>query len=372
MADVTGAYDALRIYDGNSSQAVLLAEVSGKGVKCKILSTGPQMFITFDSDDHGKAMGFSAIFHASNFTQQNQIIKPCTKDNPCHADEGQCYSNEQCSGTLKCGKNNCPAASGYDPGDDCCYDYCAKWLNMTDRTITSPEYPNSYNFWEECIWTISAAENQTVLLQFIDFQVSYLCENDIFGSKAELLNIFQLDSKEADYIKLFDGNSTDKAYLLKDLLGWGYIPSNVESVSHHLTVRFFTDHAAWGAGFKAKIIIKDGLRDKAVNACSVVNPCQVNEGHCFYDGQCIGDLRCGEKNCPTELGYDPDSNCCYDYCSQWLNLTAKTLTSPNYPNNYENMITCSWTITSSSTDDIIKLDFDVFKVRFFHQCTACR
>ena len=149
---------------------------------------------------------------------------------------------------------------------------------------------------------------------------------------------------------------------MADLLGRGYTPSDVQSVNHQLTVRFFTDITYTGAGFKAKILIQDGPRDKAVNACSVANPCHVNQGHCFYDGQCIGELRCGKNNCPTELGYDPDTNCCYDYCSQWLNMTAMTLTSPNYPNRYENMITCSWTITSS-VDSILKIEFENFKVR---------
>ena len=174
---------------------------------------------------------------------------------------------------------------------------------------------------------------------------------------------FQLDWNDNDYIKLFDGNSTDKAYLMADLLGYGYTPSDVQSVSHQLTVRFFTNNADTGAGFKAKILIQDGQTDKAFNACSVVNPCHVNQGHCFYDGQCVGYLRCGENNCPTESGYDSDTNCCYDYCSQWLNISAGTLTSPNYPKPYENMMTCSWMITSSTADNILRIEFDNFRVR---------
>ena len=173
--------------------------------------------------------------------------------------------------------------------------------------------------------------------------------------------MLQLDIFWWDYVKLFDGNSTDKAYLMTDLLGIGYTPQDVQSVSHQLTIRFFTNRATTGAGFKAKIFIQDGQRDKAFNACSVTNPCDVNQGHCFYDGQCIGDLRCGQNNCPPELGYDSDTNCCYDYCSQWLNMTTKTLTSPNYPNVYQNMITCSW-IVNSIVDSIIEIEFEEFEV----------
>ena len=181
--------------------------------------------------------------------------------------------------------------------------------------------------------------------------------------------MLQLDIFWWDYVKLFDGNSTDKAYLMTDLLGIGYTPQDVQSVSHQLTIRFYTGSIGTGAGFKAKILIQNGPRDKAVNACSVANPCHVNQGHCFYDGQCSGNLRCGKNNCPTELGYDSDTNCCYDYCSQWLNISAGTLTSPNYPRFYYDLRTCSWIITSSASS-ILKIEFEVFEVNFYQTSSS--
>ena len=167
-------FDALRIHDGNSSEATLLAEVSdGFHHNVKVSSTGSQMFISFDSDDiFGNWAGFHATFDEDSLTSQNKVVKPCSRDNPCHEGEGQCYSHQQCSGTLKCGKNNCQKESGYGPEHDCCYNYCEQWLDIEDGTITSPEYPNSYNNYEDCIWTISAEENQTVLIQFLRFSVS--------------------------------------------------------------------------------------------------------------------------------------------------------------------------------------------------------
>ena len=166
-------YDALRIYDGNSSDANLLAELSGGHHKFfEISSTGPRMFITFESDEDGYWQGFYAKIKEETFVAQNRSTKPCSKDNPCYEGEGQCYSHNQCVGLLKCGKDNCLTELGYEPEDDCCYDYCGQWLDMKNGTITSPEYPDQYNNEEECIWTISAEENQTVLLQFTDFGVS--------------------------------------------------------------------------------------------------------------------------------------------------------------------------------------------------------
>ena len=184
----------------------------------------------------------------------------------------------------------------------------------------------------------------------------------LFYTSGCIIFTFQLDQYDNDFIKLYDGNSTEQDYLIRELVGLGYTPSDVQSVSHQMTVWFYTNRFQTSTGFKANILIQN---EPINNACSVANPCNVNQGNCFYDGQCNGDLKCGEKNCPIELGYDSDSNCCYDYCSQWLNMTAGTLTSPNYPNWYENMITCSWRITSTA-DTVIKIVFNYFKVIIYH------
>ena len=46
LYDGGSTFDILRIYDGNSSEATLLAEVSGGFHRnVKVSSTGPQMFI---------------------------------------------------------------------------------------------------------------------------------------------------------------------------------------------------------------------------------------------------------------------------------------------------------------------------------------
>ena len=214
MNEEQATYDVLRIYDGNSSDALLLAEVSGGyHYNVKISSNGPQMFITFDSDEVNRWRGFYATFHEELNTTHDEVSKSCSQDNPCKEDEGQCYSNKQCDGTLKCGKSNCLTELGYQKDQDCCFDYCGQWLDVKNGLITSPEYPNLYNNNEECIWTISAEENQTVILQFVNFEVVLALSKDILMDYKERYLPFQLDELSDDYIKVFDGNTTDKAYL---------------------------------------------------------------------------------------------------------------------------------------------------------------
>ena len=44
----------------------------------------------------------------------------CSSSNPCGADEGDCDSDNDCLGNLKCGFNNC-VGSQFLPTADCCY-----------------------------------------------------------------------------------------------------------------------------------------------------------------------------------------------------------------------------------------------------------
>ena len=42
------------------------------------------------------------------------------------------------------------------------------------------------------------------------------------------------------------------------------------------------------------------------------NSCSENEGDCDSHDECQGSLICGSVNCPTVLGFDSDTDCCYD------------------------------------------------------------
>ena len=46
----------------------------------------------------------------------------CTPSNQCDIREGDCDSDNDCRGNLKCGVNNCPANRKFSSSDDCCYD----------------------------------------------------------------------------------------------------------------------------------------------------------------------------------------------------------------------------------------------------------
>ena len=45
----------------------------------------------------------------------------CTPTNPCPENQGDCDSDNDCRGNLKCGEDNCPKNTGHSKYDDCCY-----------------------------------------------------------------------------------------------------------------------------------------------------------------------------------------------------------------------------------------------------------
>ena len=61
--------------------------------------------------------------HCKNGTHL-QVEGCCTKDNPCEVNEGDCDSNEDCKGDLRCGQANCDAEKfGIKSKTDCCYEH---------------------------------------------------------------------------------------------------------------------------------------------------------------------------------------------------------------------------------------------------------
>ena len=147
--------------------------------------------------------------------------------------------------------------------------------------------------------------------------------------------------------------------------GYSVLPSNISSTSNHLLIRFESDEWRKDRGFKIRI--HEELKQEIIpaDACSVMNPCGLNQGHCQSEDECSSELKCGHNNCPVELGYHPNSRCCYDYCSEWLDIENGTLSTPWFPNGYPRDFRCNTLITVGMTvagPRTITLEFLHFKV----------
>ena len=189
----------------------------------------------------------------------------------------------------------------------------------------------------------------------------------------------QIDNKNGyDYVRFFDGNSAKEVELLTEVSGYyrsGHLrgnhvyPSPVSSSSNKLLVTFISDEQSRGNGFKVDIHVEPLMNASlSADACSMAYPCKDKQGHCQSDDECQEYLKCGHNNCPAELGYHPKTRCCYDYCSQWLDMENRVLTSPWYPNYYPKGIRCRTLITVGMTvggPRTITLEFLKFKVSNF-------
>ena len=149
----------------------------------------------------------------------------------------------------------------------------------------------------------------------------------------------------SDYVRIFDGDSYGKSHLMAQLTGHS-LPS-ISTVKSQMLIVFDSYHDYYPGlvrrGFKASIIFEEANTDNKTNACTVLNPCHINEGHCHYDGQCYGTLRCGHNNCPQNS--DHGTNCCYDYCGQFYDK-ENGIIDYWYPHGdwYGDMQECSWLI----------------------------
>ena len=165
---------------------------------------------------------------------------------------------------------------------------------------------------------------------------------------------------------MYDGYNDSSDYLA--MLTGVLAPQNITSSGNHMLLGFFSDSSVTDAGFHANIHVSNPSNAQLGEEeyCNAGSPCSINEGDCDLDMDCAGgNLRCGENNCPSAMGFSSDTDCCFDYCPQWLDLGSGTLTSPNYPNDYDVNLQCSWLI-SASGGETVNLHILDFNVSCFH------
>ena len=155
-----------------------------------------------------------------------------------------------------------------------------------------------------------------------------------------------------DYMKVYDGD-TESHSLLVYLSGANATSNaksassnipNITSTQEKMRISFFSDNDTSSDGpFHLKI--HSGLDLGPVNGdddyCTTEKPCGQDEGHCETNDQCLENYICGYRNCPSDLGFAGETNCCFDrqsYCYTFYdkdengNWIAKPPT-PN-PNEY--------------------------------------
>nr|XP_042896535.1 cubilin [Parasteatoda tepidariorum] len=356
-ADPECTYDFVRVYGGEDENSPrLLNACRGSGDSQIVTSHGNKMTIQFASDHSIARRGFRATYR--------RLPPNITPGGPAG---------------------------------------CGGLFSSDEGTILSPNYPETYNANDECVWLIRVDPNHLVLLEFYDFDLP-TAANCTLG-----------------YVAIYDGGSSNSALLLK---ACGQKPEGeIASTSNQMLVRLVANGNNVGKGFRAHYKRGCGQRLLADNGGEITSmnypdfsPGNVNCSWIIYtsdpgekviltvtnqqiperDG-CVhssliimdGDLpdspvlkeMCGSRSL---LPIISQSNAMHVFmknfgifratyglssmhCGGAFSSLQGTFGTPGYPNNYDMTMECIWTIQASAGNKV-HLSFEVFSIEDSDYC----
>ena len=274
------------------------------------------------------------------YTPNNGDINFCQPDHICEENQGDCDSNLDCRGVLACGNANCPHTFGTNSTFDCCYkpingdlNYCQEdhqcgqeegdcdndnecqnglacgssncpWV----RTFNSPDV-QGFNTSIDCCYKPDVGDKDFCRINICAENQGH-CDNDSECKSGLACEINKCQTS-------FGFNSTFKC-CYKPVVGddsFCRINKCAENEG------YCSNDNECQKGFACG---KNNGCYKPINGdedfCRI-NYCTLNEGHCKDDNECFNELKCGRKNCPTILGFDSSTNCCYSRDNYIGNLT---------------------------------------------------
>ena len=163
--------DYLRFYDGTSTAANLLAELTGDQTPTNVSTCGNEMHVVFSSNSYGTSTGYLAKIHSVEHPHPGELGH-CTSNCPCGTDEGHCESSNQCIFGHYCVPESCSSNLGYANGTNCCQDVSCGFADIRSGLLFSPYFPNDYGNSMLCAHQISAEPGKIIGIEFDSFNVS--------------------------------------------------------------------------------------------------------------------------------------------------------------------------------------------------------
>ncbi|XP_041372182.1 cubilin-like [Gigantopelta aegis] len=196
----TCRYDVLEVYGGPDDSAPRLAQLCHRQSTPQVLTnTGNTMFVRFRSDFSINGKGFTATYQAV---------------------AGGCGGN----------------------------------YSTPSGTIVSKNYPQNYPHNTDCQWLITVAQNQLIVLTFVDFDVE------------------STRTCRFDYVGVYDGPDSTSPELVKHCGTALPSPSIYRSTSNQLYIRMRTDVSVSAKGFKANYITGCGGIRNATTDGEITSP----------------------------------------------------------------------------------------------------
>ncbi|XP_063777593.1 cubilin [Pseudophryne corroboree] len=285
-------YDSVTVYDGETSDARLLATLCGSQLPGVITSTQSIMFVRLRSDHSGQHKGFSARFSEAcgstittasiggvissplypakypnnqnctwiiqaqdpfnhvtiSFTDfETEDSRNCSKDFVEILDGNNYESPSKghyCGNliphpvtsfsnalVLKFVSDDYTSGKGFHATYSASTSACGGVLHMDTGEFNSPSYPENYPANTECVWNILSSPGNRLMLSFISFslQMSENCS--------------------LDYVEIREANET--GIFLGRFCG-NTLPSNVSSIiGHILWIKFVSDGSISDSGLRA-------------------------------------------------------------------------------------------------------------------------
>ncbi|XP_021342142.1 low-density lipoprotein receptor-related protein 12-like [Mizuhopecten yessoensis] len=258
--------------------------------------------------------------------------------------------------------------------------------NKNHGTITSPDYPAHYptNFCKD--WFITGNTNDIITISFKMFDV----ETGILGNCGR------------DYLEIGPHPKVKLCGNTSSITSRVYI-----STAKHVRIHFSSDYMTTGAGFELMYIMGP-LQTKRCEQ----DQFRCHSGKCiFNEWRCNGLAECedhsDEANCPHEThsttpptthictnstllcedigtgrnrcipkaqwcdgekdclhGEDEDSKLCPSFkCNSHIDSQTGFVVSPNFPHDYPNNLSCTWTIHVQDTKAQVQLRFIKFELQ---------
>ncbi|XP_032808661.2 CUB and sushi domain-containing protein 3-like isoform X1 [Petromyzon marinus] len=387
-------FDFLFVYDGEPNADSLMLRLTGFLEPPPITSSGPQLSLHLTSDFAVSAHGFKLLYevlqihscgnpgvppdgimHGEHFNIGDKVRYSCAKG---HVLEGQpivtcvVYSGNNVAWDFPIPQCRAEGA-------------CGRTLRENSGVISSPNYPSEYGNDADCTWIVLAEQGDTISLVFNDFQLE------------ERFDSLEVEGADPSSIWLTGVGLPSPMISSKNWLRLHFV-SNSNNSLRGFTAQYqgrATRPAVPSPKMKRAIDLrtKGGkvtqIKDKAKYSMTGKNRSSTHASSTCpdpgepQDGRRVGaDFRLGATvRFSCNEGYvlqgsssiicqrvneifaswsDNTPKCKGITCGAALTGPSGTITSPNFPVQYDNNAQCVWTITASRPSKVIEINFEEF------------
>uniref|UniRef100_A0A8B9KMC1 CUB and Sushi multiple domains 3a n=1 Tax=Astyanax mexicanus TaxID=7994 RepID=A0A8B9KMC1_ASTMX len=369
-------YDFLSLYDGHPHPANFRTRLTGFQVPAPVTSTGSIFSLRLTSDFAVSAHGFKIYYEELQSSSCGNPGVPAkgilngTRFNVGDRIRYRCVAGYTLDGhaQLTCVSSTSNVAVWDFPVPICrAEDTCGGTFRGSSGVISSLDFQNDYKNTGECTWTIVADPGDTISLVFTDFQM----ENKF--------DYLEVEGSEPPSIWLSGSN----------------IPVPIVSNKNWLRLHFVTDNGHRHKGFSAQYQVKRSgdFKSRGVKllpgkdntskfsiskSLSLSLSLSLSRFYMFIKNgfiigamvgfTCDGDhVLQGSKSITCQrvaevfaAWSDHRPVCKVKTCGSNLYGPSGTLTSPNFPIQYESNSHCVWIITASNPNKVIQINFEEF------------